>query len=76
MIYKLMHRLFGWDYVGWSNTADYGVARVFNDGTGGAFYFRYKGTKLIDKIRAVNQVVWLTCLPEKYMNIKDTDVRK
>ncbi len=65
MIYQLLNRLFGWDYVYWSNSADEGIARVhlINDGV---FYWRYKNTKVLDEIIDIDQVVWLTCSPEKY----------
>lgn len=72
-MYKILHWLFGWDYIGWYNSADNGIARVFNDSTGRTFYFRYRITKLIDEIHKPEQVIWLTCKPEKYLkrNFKD-----
>lgn len=67
MRWKLLNRLFGWDYIGWKNSAASGIAQVFNDGTGRAFYFRYKNTHVIDQIKMADQVVWLTCPPSKYL---------
>ena len=63
-MYKIKHYLFGWDYVWWRNSADSGIVRVrvLPDGTIG--YWRYG--KLFDKITDPNQVIWLTCKPEKY----------
>lgn len=66
MMYKILNWLFGWDYIAWENTADSGIARVFNDKTGRTFYFRYRCTQVIDEIRKPTQVVWLTCSPAKY----------
>ena len=65
-MYKLLHYLFGWDYISWYNSADSGIARVFNDETGRTFYFRYRLTRVVDEIKTVEQVVWLTCKPLKY----------
>lgn len=67
LIVKLLNRLFGWDYIAWKNTADYGVARVQVDGNGRVFYWRYKITKVADLIIVDSQVLWLTCHPSKYM---------
>lgn len=55
-----------------------GIARVYKDGTGSPYYikknFNYKTNEfLIHKsdvyifIEDKNDVVWLTCAPEKYM---------
>lgn len=65
-MYRLLHWLFGWDYIQWSNSAHQGVARVYVDGMGRVFYWRYKVTKLVDIIQKPEQVIWLTCEPDKY----------
>lgn len=67
MIYKLLHRLFGWDYIAWRNTADQGVARVHVSADGVVFYWQYKTTKVLARIKRTDQVLWLTCKPEKYL---------
>lgn len=66
MIY-LFNKLFGWDYIHWTNSCDQGVARVRKDGNGKAWYFRYKITSVVDIIRDKDQVIWLTCSPDKYL---------
>lgn len=66
-MYKLLNKLFGWDYIYWSNWADQGIARVYKAPDGGAYYFRYRSIKVIDVIRKEEQVIWLTCHPSKYM---------
>ena len=66
MIYKLLNKLFAWDYIGWSNSADQGIARVHVDGMRRVWYWRYKGSKVVDIIVDPAKVVWLTCSPNKY----------
>ncbi len=68
-MWKLLHLMFGWDYIQWRNSADQGVARVRIDGLGRCYYWRYVGIGLADIIRDAEQVVWLTCRPQKYMGV-------
>jgi hypothetical protein len=68
-MWKLLHLLFGWDYIQWSNCADQGVARVHIDGLGRAYYWRYSSVAVVDIIQDAKQVVWLTCPPQKYMGV-------
>jgi len=67
-MHKLLNYLFGWDYIYWSNTAASGIARVFVSKDNRVYYYRYKSICLIDEIRELEQVIWLTCKPEKYFN--------
>jgi hypothetical protein len=53
MIYKLWNKIFG--------------SRVHLDGVGKPFYWRYKITSVADRINNKDQVLWLTCKPEKYV---------
>lgn len=73
MLYKLMNWLFGYDYVAWHNVADQGVARVLIDGRGIVFYWRYRSTRVADRITDPSAVLWLTCPPEKYFPRFDAD---
>ena len=66
MIYNILHLLFGWDYIHWKNSADSGVARVRVDGIGRVWYWRYRSIKRADLIERPEQVLWLTCSPDKY----------
>lgn len=66
MIYTFLHRLFGWDYIQWRNSVDQGIARVRVDGAGRVWYWRYRITRLADRIEHPGQVLWLTCHPKKY----------
>lgn len=68
MIYKLLNYIFGWDYIAWQNSADQGIARVRVDHCGTVFYWRYRNTKVVDRICDGDGVLWLTCRPEKYLN--------
>lgn len=64
--YKIKHYLFGWDYVYWHNSADQGIARVFQAMDGSVVYYRYRASQLLDTVTKPSQVVWLTCHPDKY----------
>lgn len=64
--YKLLNKLFGWDYIQWRNTADNGIARVHLGFNGEVYYWRYKLTEVADKILEKEQVIWLTCEPKTF----------
>ena len=69
MTYKLFNKLFGWDYIHWTNSADQGISMVRVDGEGKAYYYRYFSINVIDPFPPgiyVN-IRWLTCLPNKYI---------
>ena len=65
-MYKLLNKLFGWDYIAWRNTAESGIARLHKDNAGTVFYWRYKGSRISDKVVTRGQVLWLTCTPDKW----------
>jgi len=67
MMWRLLHALFGWDYVQWDNSVDQGIARVHRSGGGDIYYWRYKSIKCADIIYSRDQVLWLTCHPSKYL---------
>ena len=70
MLYKLLHHLFGWDYIYWQNSCDQGIARVHRSSCGKVFYYRYKCIRIIDVIDQPSEVIWLTCKPSKYLKTK------
>jgi hypothetical protein len=74
-MYTLLNKLFGWDYIQWNNSIDQGVARVRKDGRGVIWYWRYRSICCADVIREPQQVLWLTCSPEKYFPNK-ADITK
>lgn len=68
MKYKLLHKIFGWDYIHWENYADSGIARLCLSADGELYYWRYKTTKVLDKIpKDSAKITWLTSKPEKYI---------
>ena len=67
-MYRLWHKLFGWDYILWKNSADVGIARVIKPKSGQIAYWRYRITNVLDIIEKPDQVIWLTCSPSKYFN--------
>lgn len=66
MIYQTLNWLFGWDYIQWRNSVDSGIARIRIDGMGRVWYWRYKNIKLADYVNKPEDVLWLTCNPNKY----------
>jgi hypothetical protein len=67
MFYKLLHKIFGWDYIVWTNTADSGIAQIRIDGAGRYYYWRYRVTRVADFVEGNTDIkLWLTCPPEKY----------
>ncbi len=69
MIYKLLNKLFGWDYVHWRNSADSGIARVRTTPGGAVYYWRYKATRVMDVLPhpSITRITWLTCAQSKYI---------
>jgi hypothetical protein len=66
-MYKILNKLFGWDYVFWRNSVDSGIARIRKAPDGKVWYWRYWSIDLMDIVAEPKQVTWLTCLPEKYL---------
>ena len=66
-MYKLLHLVFGWDYIHWDNQLYHGVSRVFLAADGTPIYWRYKSTRVLGRIQTASDVTWLTCAPEKYL---------
>ena len=68
-MWKLYNLFFGWDYVSWQTSAkDKGVARIERGENGEIFYWRYKSTRVAEKIVIEQDVIWLTCSASKYLN--------
>lgn len=64
MIYKLLNKFFGWDYIQWNNLVTQGVARVYTSKCGNVFYWR--SAARVELIKTPSQVLWLTCDRSKY----------
>jgi hypothetical protein len=73
-MYRLKSWLFGCDYVAWSNFSDQGVAKVHVSPDGQVYYWRYRNTKVIDRIGKPSDVVWLTCKANKYFPLEGMNV--
>lgn len=69
MMYRLLNKLFGWDYIWWQNSCDQGIARIHATPDGTVWYWQYRITKLMRTMPYErHHVVWLTCKPEKYLD--------
>ena len=67
-MYKLLHFLFGWDYISWKNSADSGIARIHVNPDGIPYYWRYKNIDVLDPIpNPGTRLIFLTCKEEKYI---------
>ncbi|MCA2570671.1 MAG: hypothetical protein IM527_04670 [Microcystis sp. M42BS1] len=66
MMYRVLHKLFGWDYIQFRDGSHCGISRVHVDGLGRPYYWYDKSIKLADFIRDPKKFVWLTCTPYKY----------
>jgi hypothetical protein len=50
MMYAVLHRLFGWDFVQCQDNHYQGVVKVRIDAEGKPFYWRYKHIKALTRI--------------------------
>lgn len=66
-MWRLMNWLFKYDYIAWNNAYDNGTARVRVMPDGKVYYYQYKHIGYIKVITIKEQVLWLTCKPEKYL---------
>ena len=71
MLYQLLHKVFGWDYIQWRNSADSGISRIHTGYSDHPYYWVYKITENAKQVQTKEQVLWLTCNPEKYMDRED-----
>lgn len=68
-MYKILNKLFGWDYVYWKIAwpCYNGISRIHMDGEGQPYYEDY-GTMERPYGNPKVKIIWLTCKPEKYIN--------
>lgn len=71
MMYKLLNKLFGWDYVQAYYSVNCPVARVQVDGMRRVWYlqvYEFDGERrmLPSEIKEPEDFIWLTCSPDKY----------
>lgn len=69
-MYRILNKIFGWDYIHWENTCTNGIARLHKAPDGTVWYYQYKITKLIKTIPGYHEIMWLTCKPDKYLTDK------
>lgn len=69
ILWRQLHNIFGWDYIAWGYLLSDGVARVYVDGEGNPYYWKYRDKSGLVKITLenYNKLTWLTCRPEKYL---------
>lgn len=79
MTYKILNYIFGWDYVYWEEgeyRKAYGTSRIFVAKDGRRVFWQKiekGGPKKLQLIKRGQEVVWLTCPPEKYFPIKEEE---
>ena len=65
-MYKILNKIFGWDYILWHDSATQGVSRVYLDGMGRVWCWVYPSIDVAKIITKPKEVIWLTCSPDKY----------
>ena len=66
-MWKIFHKLFGWDYVHWQNSCDSGISRILVDKNGLVYIKQYSfhWLELFNPCDS-SKMIWLTCKPDKY----------
>lgn len=73
-MYKILNKLFGWDYVFWKHHAGtHGISRITQFPDGKYYICRY-GSTLVDLTNQYGEygltLTYLTCDPSKYIKTK------
>ena len=63
---KILHKLFGYDFIQWENKDEIGIAKVVVLPNGKVAYQYKYHDRYVTMINNPNAVIWLTCKPEKY----------
>jgi hypothetical protein len=64
-MYKILNKLFGWDYIYWEGRFDSGISKVIVL-PDKSVHFKYNG--YIVSVTDPGLIVkWLTCIPDKYI---------
>jgi len=71
-MYKILHWLFGWDYVLWvyTKTGQSNIVRVRQAVDGTLWYKSHLLFGWVEVIKTPKQVIWLTCCPSKYFGVE------
>ncbi len=80
MINKILNMLFGWDYIYYEINGDYedkrGVSRIIKIPDQRVCYWAmHQGYKTLFILKEPQNVVWLTCAPEKYFPEEPNEIR-
>ena len=68
-MWKLWHKLFGWDYIQWSIADSHQVSRIKRAPNGLAYFKKYGEIVSFPlKTSIPYQIIFLTCPPKKYRN--------
>lgn len=65
-MWRLWHKLFGWDYIQWSSAGLYGIARI-RIAPSGLVYFLHLGEVVRLNELKPRQITYLTCSKDKYL---------
>lgn len=68
MMYKVLHFIFGWDYIVWRSLGSNGIARVHINQQGVPYFWKSKLNKDVEIIADPAHFLWLTCKPDKYIS--------
>ena len=66
-MWRLWHKLFGWDYVYWELISMSGISRV-RVAPSGLVYLKVFGLIIRVAESSFDDILFLTCSPEKYLN--------
>lgn len=65
-MWRILNKLFGYDYIVWNNGFKSGIARVHVNDDGVVYCYSNRMRSMIEKINSPDQVFWLTCKSNKY----------
>lgn len=64
-MWRLWHKLFGWDYVVYAGSFHTRVCQLYKDGMGRVWIYRHTNSDPLT-IDDPKRVMWLTCSPAKW----------
>lgn len=67
-MWRILNKLFGWDYIYWESSCNYGISIIRSSYQSGKPYYIKYGSGIIVQVNDHNDVIWLTCHPSKYLN--------
>lgn len=70
MMYKILNKLLGWDYILWADCNRQGTSRIHSDYAGTVWYYVSKRKNIVNAIKDPRGLIWLTCQPSKYLKLR------